>query len=60
METLFQAGLIIYRMQTYIYHMTALTLDILMDFPIHIDYDTISMGLPIVYFKGSQVAFSKL
>ena len=29
----------------------------LMDFPIHID--TISMGLPIVYFKGSQVEFSK-
>ena len=29
-----------------------------MDFPIHID--TISMGLPIVYFKGSQVEFSKL
>ena len=26
-----------------------------MDFPIHID--TISMGLPIVYFKGSQVDF---
>ena len=24
-----------------------------MDFPIHID--TISMGLPIVYFKGSKV-----
>ena len=31
----------------------ALTLHILMDFPIHID--TISMGLSIVYFKGSQV-----
>ena len=30
-----------------------LTLCILMDFPIHID--TISMGLPIIYFKGSQV-----
>ena len=29
----------------------------LMDFPIQID--TISMGLPIVYFKGSQVVFSK-
>ena len=28
-----------------------LTLCILMDFPIHID--TICMGLPIVYFKGS-------
>ena len=30
----------------------------LMDFPIH--FDTITMGLPIVYFKGSQVEFSKL
>ena len=30
----------------------------LMDFPIHID--TISMWLPIVYFKGSQVEFSNL
>ena len=30
-----------------------LTLCILMDFPIHID--TISTGLSIVYFKGSQV-----
>ena len=29
----------------------SLTLYILMDFPIHMD--TISMGLPIVYFKGS-------
>ena len=29
-----------------------------MDFPIHID--TISMGLSIVHFKGSQVEFSKL
>ena len=29
-----------------------------MDLPIHID--TISMGLPIVYFKGAQVEFSKL
>ena len=29
-----------------------------MDFPIHID--TISMGLPILYFKVSQVEFSKL
>ena len=29
-----------------------------MDFPIHIDI--ISMGLPIVYFKGSQVEVSKL
>ena len=36
----------------------SLTLCILMDFSIHID--TISMGLPILYFKGSQVAFSKL
>ena len=35
-----------------------LTLCILMDFPIPIG--TISMGLPIVYFKGSQVEFSKL
>ena len=33
----------------------ALTLRILIDFPIHID--TICMGLPIVYFKGSQVEF---
>ena len=30
----------------------------LVKFPIHID--TISMGLPILYFKGSQVEFSKL
>ena len=29
-----------------------------MDFPIHID--TISMELPIVYFKGSQVESYKL
>ena len=29
-----------------------------MDFPIHID--TIIMGLPIVYFKGSQIKFSEL
>ena len=36
----------------------ALTLRILMDFPIHID--TISMGLSIVYFKGSQVEFSNV
>ena len=35
-----------------------LTLCILMDFPIPID--TISMGVPIVYFMGSQVEFSKL
>ena len=37
---------------------TNLTLCILMDGPIHID--TITLGLPIVYFKGSQVQFSKL
>ena len=36
----------------------ALTLCILIDFPIHID--KISMGLTIVYLKGSQVEFSKL
>ena len=35
-----------------------LTLCILMDFPIHIN--TVSMGLPIVLFKGSQVEFSML
>ena len=35
-----------------------LTLCILSDFPIHID--AISMGLPIVFFKGAQVEFSKL
>ena len=29
-----------------------------MDFPIHID--TISMGLPTLYFKGSHVVISKL
>ena len=29
-----------------------------MDFPTHID--TIGMGLPIMYFKGSQVELSKL
>ena len=34
-----------------------LTLSILMNFPIHIN--TISMGLPIVHFEGSQVDFSK-
>ena len=34
-----------------------LTLRILVYFPIHID--TISMGLPIVYFKGAQVEFYK-
>ena len=33
------------------------TLCILMDFPIHID--TLGMGLPILYFKGSQVDVSK-
>ena len=40
------------------FKITSLTLRILMDFPIHID--TISMGLPIVYFKGSQVEFSNV
>ena len=35
-----------------------LTLCILIYFPIHIN--TISMGLPIVFFKGSQVEFFKL
>ena len=30
---------------------------VLMDFPLHIDS---SMGLPIVYFKGSQVEVFKL
>ena len=35
----------------------SLTLYILMDFPIHID--TIGMGLPIVYLKGSQVELFK-
>ena len=35
-----------------------LTLCILMDDPIHID--TISMAMSIMYFKGSQVEFSKL
>ena len=30
----------------------------LLDFPLHIDL--ISMGLPIVYFKGSPVSFSRL
>ena len=35
-----------------------LILCILMDFSIYID--TISMGLPIVYLKGSQVEISKL
>ena len=29
-----------------------------MDFPIHID--TISMGLPILYLKGSKVEISKI
>ena len=37
---------------------SSLTLCVLMDFPIQID--TISMGLPIMYFKGSQIEFSKL
>ena len=36
----------------------SLTLCILIDFPIPID--TVSMGLSIVHFKGSQVEFSKL
>ena len=36
----------------------SLTLCMLMDFPIHIDKKR--MGLPIVYFKGPQVEFSKL
>ena len=35
--------------------MDVLTLCILMDFPIHID--TISIGLPILYVKGSQIGF---
>ena len=35
-----------------------LTLSILMVFPIHIDTKT--MGLPIVYLKGSQVEFCEL
>ena len=34
-----------------------LTLCILMEFPIH--KDTISMGLPSLYLKGSQVDVSK-
>ena len=34
-----------------------ITLYTLMKFPIHID--TISVGLPIVYLKGSQVVVSK-
>ena len=36
----------------------SLTLCILMVFPVHID--TISMGVPIVYLKGSKLEFSKL
>ena len=36
----------------------AVTLFILMDFPIHID--TISMDLSFLYFKGSQVEISKI
>ena len=35
-----------------------LSLFILMDFLINVD--TISMGMPILYFKGSQVEFSEL
>ena len=39
----------------------AITLCFLMDFPIHYDTKvTISTGLPIVYFKVSQVEFSKI
>ena len=38
--------------------LSGLTFCILMDFPIHID--TISKGLLILYFKGSQVESSKL
>ena len=34
------------------------TLCIVMDFPI--DTNTISMGLPVMCYKGSQVEFSKL
>ena len=37
------------------YAQMSLTLCILMDFPKHID--TINMGLPILYFKGSQVDY---
>ena len=33
-----------------------LTLYILMDFPIHTD--TLSIGLPILHFKGSKLEFS--
>ena len=40
------------------FKITSLTLCILMDFPIHID--TISIGLSIVYFKGSKVEFSNV
>ena len=39
-----------------LHHVHTLTLCILMDFPIH--FDTISMGVPIVYFKRSHVEFS--
>ena len=35
-----------------------LTLCIWMDFPIHVN--TVSMGFPILHFKGSQVKVSKL
>ena len=35
-----------------------LTLCIPMDFPMHID--ALSMRLPILYFKGSQLEISKL
>ena len=36
---------------------TSFTLCIMVDFPIHID--KLSMELSIVFFKGSQVEFSK-
>ena len=41
---------------TQLYTFFKITLCVLMDFPIHIA--TMSMGLPIVYFKGSQEDFS--
>ena len=44
--------------EPHIFHLSLmpLTICILVDFPIHID--TISMTLPIVYLKGSQIEFS--
>ena len=48
-------------MNVYIQHFKptlTFTLCILVDFPINVN--TISMGLPIVYFRGSYVEFSKL